>query len=118
MATLGSRIIQLRKAAGLSQTELASMVGVSYAQIGRYETKGAQPPAEVLNKLAEALNTSVDFLLNGNAEEKAKAALTDTELLRHFKEVDNLPEQDKNTLIRVIGAYLRDFKTRQAYQGG
>jgi len=31
----------------LSQTDLANAVGITYAQIGRYETKGAQPSAEV-----------------------------------------------------------------------
>lgn len=89
-STLGSRIIDLRKAKSWSQTELAAKVGVSYAQIGRYETKGSQPPAEVLKKIADALDTTVDFLINGNTEDKANAALKDAEVIRYFKEVDNL----------------------------
>ncbi|MCF6350785.1 MAG: helix-turn-helix transcriptional regulator [Flavobacteriaceae bacterium] len=38
------------------QSDLAKKVGISYAQIGRYEIKGAQPPAEVLKKIADTLN--------------------------------------------------------------
>jgi transcriptional regulator with XRE-family HTH domain len=85
---LAARILELRQAKNWSQSELAAKAGVSYAQIGRYETKGSQPPAEVLKKLAEALDNTVDFLINGNTEDKAKASLMDAEVIRYFKEVD------------------------------
>lgn len=81
---LGGRITALRKAKGWSQTELASKTGVSYAQIGRYETKGAQPPAEVLKALATALDTTVYYLLSGSADDRAKDSLTDAEVIRYF----------------------------------
>src|SRR5664279_4081318 len=99
---LGARIVELRKAKNWSQSELAAKVGVSYAQIGRYETKGSQPPAQVLKKIADALDSTVDYLINGNTEDKAKASLVDAEVIRYFKEVDALPADDKSALIRVI----------------
>jgi len=49
----------------------------------------------VLKKIAEALDTSVDFLINGNTEDKANAVLNDVEVIRYFNEVDNLPSDDK-----------------------
>jgi len=112
---LGDRIIELRKAKAWSQTQLAEKVGVSYAQVGRYETKDSQPPAQVLKKISEALDATVDFLLNGNTEDKAKASLQDAEVIRYFKEVDVLPQEDKSALIRVIAGFIRDVKTKQAY---
>jgi transcriptional regulator with XRE-family HTH domain len=112
---LGTRITNLRKAKNWSQSELASHVGISYAQIGRYETKGAQPPAEVLKKIADALDSTVDFLVNGDNADKAKAALQDAEVIRYFKEVDALPQEDKSALLRVIAGFIRDVKTKQAY---
>ncbi len=54
MSNLGERIVILRKEKKLSQTELAKKVGVSYTQIGRYEIKGSQPPAEILKKIAKS----------------------------------------------------------------
>lgn len=112
---LGNRIIELRKAKNWSQSDLAGKVGVSYAQIGRYETKGSQPPAEVLKKIADALDTTVDYLVNGSNEDKAKASLQDAEVIRYFKEVDALPQDDKSALLRVIAGFIRDVKTKQAY---
>ena len=115
MNDLETRIQQLRKELELSQTDLATKVGISYAQIGRYETKGSQPPAEVLKKIADTLDTTVDFLISGNSEEKAKATLKDSEVLRQFKAVDTLPDNDKTALLRVISGFIRDCKTKQAY---
>jgi transcriptional regulator with XRE-family HTH domain len=112
---LGNRIIELRKGKNWSQSDLAAKVGVSYAQIGRYETKDAQPPAAVLKKIADALDSTVDFLVNGNTEDKAKASLVDAEVIRYFKEVDTLPTEDKTALLRVIAGFIRDVKTKQAY---
>lgn len=112
---LGGRIIELRKAKNWSQSQLADKVGVSYAQIGRYETKGAQPPAEVLKNIADALDSTVDYLVNGGTEDKANASLNDAEVIRYFKEVDALPQEDKSALIRVIAGFIRDVKTKQAY---
>jgi len=65
----------LRKQAGLTQVELADKIGVSKSQFIRYESKNVQPPANIINKLADALATSVDFLISGDKNEKAKASL-------------------------------------------
>jgi hypothetical protein len=41
--------------------------------------------------------------------------LQDAEVTRYFKEVDTLPQEDKNALLRVIAGFIRDVKTKQAY---
>ena len=115
MTELGNRIQELRKLNKLSQTELANKINLSKSQIIRYETKGVQPPADILNKLADLLNTSIDYLINGDTTEKAISSLKDAELLKQFKEIDSMPDEDKKTIIKVVSAYIRDFKTRQAY---
>lgn len=115
MQELGKRIQELRKMQKFSQVELADKVNISKSQMIRYETKGVQPPADILNKFADVLNTSVDFLINGDSQEKAKATLKNTALLKKFKEIEEMPESEQQSILNVIGAYIRDFKTRQAY---
>jgi hypothetical protein len=44
-----------------------------------------------------------------------KFALQDAELIRYFKEVDALPQDDQNALLRVIAGFIRNVKTKQAY---
>lgn len=48
--------------------------------------------------------------MNGNTEDKANASLQDAEVIRYFKEVDALPQEDKTALIRVIVGFIRDVK--------
>jgi transcriptional regulator with XRE-family HTH domain len=115
MDTLSTRIQQLRKQMGISQQELAIRVEISKSMINRYENKGIQPPADILNRMASALNTSVDYLMNGNTDDKAKASLKNTELLNTFKEIDIMPEREQSMLLHYVQAYIRDFKTRKAY---
>lgn len=115
MAQLGERIKDLRKERGIAQQKLAEIISVSKSMINRYENKGVQPPADVLNKIAGALDTSVDFLINGNKDEKAMATLKSAELLKQFKQVEDLPDDEQSTVIKFVGAYLRDFRAKQAY---
>ena len=112
---LGERIQELRKKEGLTQTELAKKVGVSHTQMARYEIKGVQPPADVLQRLANLFGVSIDFLVVGNADEKAIESLKDAELVADFKKVAQLPEEERQTILKVVKAYLRDFSTQQAY---
>ena len=41
--------------------------------------------------------------------------LNDAKLLNYFKEVDQLPDAEQHVILKVITAYLRDFRTQQAY---
>ena len=113
MNSLGNRIKELRKQKSWSQNDLAKKAGISYAQLSRYEIKGSQPPAEVLNKLAEALDTTVDFLINGDTSEKAKSTLKDAELLQQFKAVEQMSDDDRTVIKKVIGAFITQSKLRQ-----
>lgn len=113
MSDLGKRIMQLRKQKNMSQTDLAKMVGVSYAQIGRYEIKGAQPPAEVLKKIADSLNTTVDYIINGDKDEKARSVLNDAELLQQFNAVQQMDDEDKHVIKTMIDAFITKRKIQQ-----
>src|SRR4051812_18509031 len=103
---LSDRIKELRKKKDMSQSELADKVGISYAQIGRYETKGAQPPAGTLKKIADTLGVSSDFLIYGASDEKAKAKLSDTDLINQFKAIEELDEEDRNVIKKLIDAFV------------
>ncbi|MFM7853879.1 MAG: helix-turn-helix domain-containing protein [Flammeovirgaceae bacterium] len=113
---MGDRIKDLRKQKDLSQSELADKVGISYAQIGRYETKGAQPPAETLKKIADALGVSPDFLIYGTSDQKAKTRLTDAELINQFKAIEDMAEDDRNVVKKLIDAFITKKQLQKMVQ--
>ena len=53
----------LRKEKGISQQELANIVGVKLSSIGMYEIGARMPSYEVLDRLAEYFNVDVSTLL-------------------------------------------------------
>ena len=58
-----ARLIQLRKAAGLTQQSLSETAELHVNQIRRYEAGTAQPTLEALIRLAKALHVSLDRLV-------------------------------------------------------
>ena len=57
----------LRTQAGLSQQQLADVIGVSQQSINKYENHGVEPDIATLIALADCFNTSVDYLI-GNTD--------------------------------------------------
>jgi transcriptional regulator with XRE-family HTH domain len=107
------RLKKARADKGLSQTELGNLAGIHYTQIGRYENKGAQPSADVLAKLANALGVSSDYLNNGSTDELAENTLNDKELLNQFKAIEKMTDNDKSVVKTLIDAFITKKKIQQ-----
>jgi len=108
---IGSRIKALRKDKKMSQKELAAPIGARYQLLNKYESGLVTPPAEMLVKLADALATSVDYLLTGNPVADAK--LGSARLYRRFQALEGLAEPDREAIIKVIDAMVIKHQTRQ-----
>ena len=65
-----NRIRQLRKERGLSITKLAEAIGISYQSLQRYEAGKRDPNMQVLTKLADFFNVSVDYLVGREPKSK------------------------------------------------
>ena len=58
-----NRIREARKAAGLSQGQLARMIGVTQGAISQWEMGLTNPKTSILPTVAKCLKTTVDDLL-------------------------------------------------------
>lgn len=72
---LGEKLRALRLQKGLTQVQLAEMVGISNNLYNKYEKKDVRPPYETLVKLASALNTSLSVLLDEIAVYPSEAVI-------------------------------------------
>ena len=52
-----------RKAAGLTQQEVADLLPIHRTTYNKYERKGVEPPLSIVCRLAEVLNVSVNDLV-------------------------------------------------------
>jgi len=63
--SLGERISELRKAVGMSQYELAKSMEVSRQAVSKWESDSSSPDAHNLIRLAEILDTDIEYLSTG-----------------------------------------------------
>lgn len=86
-ATLGDRLAAAREAAGLTQSALATRLGVRQKTLRAWESDLSEPRANRLQMLAAMLGVSLRWLLTGEgegveppaaAEEPGEAALVQT----------------------------------------
>jgi transcriptional regulator with XRE-family HTH domain len=70
-----TRLAQRRRAAGYTQEQLATELGISRRRVAYYEAESDHPPASLLTDLARVLNTSTDELL-GNSSRQRPAPLS------------------------------------------
>ena len=103
------RLRALRKAKGFSQTQLGEKAGLHYTHIGRFDRGTSRPGGDTLKRLADALDTTSDYLIEGANDDAAAARLTDRDLLRQFQAVEHLPDADK----RIVSVLLDAFLTRR-----
>ena len=107
--TIGEHIMLLRKQKGLSQSELGKTIGTSGDVIGRYERDVITPSIDVIVKVAEALEVSIDFLVG-----KSKMVL-DKQAVKRLEDITKLPDDNKNFVLNLIDMALRDFKVKKAH---
>ncbi len=62
---IGHYIQNLRKAAGMTQKELAEKLNVSFQAVSKWERGDSLPDTSLLLPLCDLLNTTADRLLNG-----------------------------------------------------
>lgn len=77
---IGARIREKRDLLGLTTKELGQAVGLTHGAITHYETGRASPKKESLEGLAQALTTSVEWLLTGHDPEILATAQNKLEL--------------------------------------
>lgn len=63
MSSIGERIAYARELCDMKQKDLAETVGITNATMSKYENNINIPNADILAKLASALNTSTDYLV-------------------------------------------------------
>lgn len=125
--TIGSFIAALRRAQGLTQRELAEMLGVSDKAVSRWERDECYPDLTMIPVLAEIFGVSCDELLCGgriNSEERQPRQEIKTE--QQFNHLINRTRTDFTvssvwiyalTLLGFIAALVCNVGFNRAYIG-
>lgn len=108
---LSEKITKLKKLKGLSQVDLSEATGISRDAISKYERGDAMPSVEYAKRIADALGVSLDYMVSDDDKEE----VLDNDTVNRIKDIQKLPDTEKDKIFSVIDALVRDYKTKQAY---
>jgi transcriptional regulator with XRE-family HTH domain len=103
---LPDRLLEARKNKGIFQQELGNISKVHFTNIGKYERGEAIPAADILNRIAKALDVTTDFLMNGTMQDKSAEVISDEELLSQFRKIEKLSAEKKKLVKEFLNAFI------------
>lgn len=100
MMPIHDKIKRLRQEKDWTQADLGEKVNIHQKQISCYERGVNVPSTEILIKLAEIFDVTLDYLAFDNTRASSGGGggnnIQDRELLRRFEAVDALSEKDRS----------------------
>ncbi|TCZ70975.1 XRE family transcriptional regulator [Paenibacillus albiflavus] len=102
--TLGERIKVLRTKAKFTQLDIAKKLDMGSSNFGHIENDRVTPSSTVLQKIADLLNTTTDYLLGRTDDPEVTPSmepkLDDPELNLFFKDFANAPRERQEEMLR------------------
>ena len=110
---IGKRLAAIRKDRGVTQVELAEVLGIAQANMSDYERGRLRLHGELILQITDYLDVSSDELLgagdfkskkmNGKGPQRATRT---TRLRERVEQIEALPKRDRDALMRTINTYL------------
>jgi transcriptional regulator with XRE-family HTH domain len=102
--TFGEKLLQLRKAKGLSQEDLALQLDVSRQAVSRWEIGTALPDSSNLLQISKLFGVTTDYLLNDDFESDK-----DIPAIKHTEDVMKKEHNRQIALIVLVGLHALAF---------
>jgi len=103
----GERLRRLRKAKGLTQSELGERVGVSLRALSGYERGECEPSVHLLAPLAQHLGVSLEELLGVAPVKGIEKAGISQRWAKRFKEIECLSGRKQHAIMQVLDMALK-----------
>lgn len=104
---------KIREKRNINQLKIAMNIGITQESISKYETGNAFPSKEILIKLADYFNCSIDYLLNRTDNpnmNKEKISKEDERIENLIFRYKNLSDENKNKLEGCLLALEQEEK--------
>ena len=105
---LSNRLKERREQLGLTQSEVASLLGITPGAVGNYENGVSTPKADILFKVFDALKCDANYLfqdeMNERSQEDAATPLEMEHLVKKYRDLDE------------HGKKMVDFTLKEEYE--
>lgn len=101
---LGARTAQLRKAAGVTQVQMAEILGVSQQTVNSYEVGRRRVPVSALPAIARVLAVPIEQLIGAPAQPGKRGPTP--KLQQQIERIGQLPKTQQRFVMQMIDTVL------------
>lgn len=106
---------RLRTSRGISQQQLADVIGTSQQSINKYENHSVEPDIRTLTKIADYFGTTIDYLVGHVSSSAEGKPIEDIELSREerilIQNYGRLSKEEKESIRFVIKNYIKNKRS-------
>jgi transcriptional regulator with XRE-family HTH domain len=95
---------------GLSQTTLATKIGLTFQQVQKYERGANRVSASMMWRMGEVLDVPISYFFDGleRSEPAGQPDQWDPAVLRLARRIRTLPLAVRNSLASLVGSLVND----------
>jgi transcriptional regulator with XRE-family HTH domain len=108
--SLGDNVKRIRKERGWSQAELADKIGAHLNHVSKIENSKYMPSFDTVQKLAEVLQVSLDYLANSKDGKDGEMKIEDQTFAEKIRLLNSLETEERKAIILFIDALLSKKK--------
>lgn len=101
---IGERVATLRKEQGLTQAQLAELLGMSQQMVALYELGRRRIPLDLLPECARLLGVSIEGLFGANPPSARRGPTP--KLQQQLERINRLPRSQQRFVMKMIDAVL------------
>jgi transcriptional regulator with XRE-family HTH domain len=113
---VGKNIKKIRESRKLLQKEVAIAAGLHPANYNKTEKGEREPSIDALDKIAKLFNMTVDEIIHFEGKVPKDVTLEDKTTTEQIKLVQQLDEDDKKALFRIINTMVTKSKFKDFFQ--
>ena len=102
--SFGSNLERIRKDKKISQAKLGEVLGLTQQMVSSYEKDLSSPNVEVLTKIADYFNVSIDSLIE-HVVQTPDSNSAETRMMRYFQK---LTDADRDKCIVIVQTLVED----------
>jgi transcriptional regulator with XRE-family HTH domain len=107
--TIAQKMVRLRKARGITQAQMAQLIGVSQPVVSDYERGALRMHGELIVKVAEILGVTADELLGCGSSQPQKTRAAG-KVQKVFEDVARLPRRQQEKVVEFVSAFVTQYE--------
>ena len=113
---IGTNIKRLREQRGIKQQEIAELISMHRSNYSKIENGQREISVAALDKIAQYFDSTIDELIHMGDDVPQEVDISDKSSLEQLKLINELDEEDRNMVLKMIETFLTKKKFKDFFQ--